>query len=67
SSLMQPRGILGYLYRATQAVSVSALADRIVVLIDFVVCVVMLLSALQLLRTASDTLRNAGMRVTEAN
>ena len=62
-----PGVFLGYLYRATQAVSVSALADRIVVLIDFVVCVVMLLSALQLLRTASDTLRNAGMRVTEAN
>jgi len=62
-----PDVILHYFSIALGTVSSSRIITTAVTLIDFVICVVMLLSALQLLRAASETLRNAGIRVSEAN
>lgn len=62
-----PYEVLHYFYDAVNLVSLNSAIDAAVVLVDFIICVIMLLSALQLLRVASETLRNAGVSVTEAN
>lgn len=62
-----PGVLLGYFSSFAGTVPQGSLASGLLVLVDFIVSAVMLLSAFQLIRIASMYLKEAGLTVTDAN
>ena len=62
-----PKIILKYFYTAGNSLLPNPFASALIVIVDFAISVIMLLSAFQLLRLASEALKEGGLMASGAN